>query len=249
MEILEWGLAVALFAAFAAGTISGLTGFGLALVSVPLLLFVYEPQTVVLITAAISLVVNTSVVRDSHREADRKIVRAMLLPCLVGTFAGAEVLRVLDPLYLRLFIGVFVVFSAAILLRNVRIPGANTRFGPAVSGFTSGALSTATGLAAPPVVLLLASRDYAKRSFRGTSGLFFLFLSVFGFAALWLRGLIRAEDAIVAAVLLPAAMIGKYLGTRLLERISERAFRLLTLVFVLVTGALGAATAAFALIS
>ncbi|MGI8650037.1 MAG: sulfite exporter TauE/SafE family protein [Rubrobacter sp.] len=248
MEIFEWGLLVALFAAFAAGTISGLTGFGLALISVPLLLFVYEPQTVVLITVFISLVVNVSVVRDSRQDADRKIVFAMLLPCLVGVIVGAEVLRVVDPLYIRLFIGVFVVLSAALLIRSVRIPGANTRWGPVVSGWASGALSTSTGLAAPPIVLLLASRNYAKRSFRGTSGLFFLFLSVFGFAALWLRGLVRLEDAIIAAILLPAAIIGKYLGTRLLERISEKSFRLLTLIFTLVTGALGAATAAFALL-
>ncbi|WP_119065813.1 sulfite exporter TauE/SafE family protein [Rubrobacter indicoceani] len=248
MGILEWGLLVALFAAFAAGTISGLTGFGLALISVPLLLFVYEPQTVVLITVFISLVVNISVVRDSRRDADRGIVWAMLLPCLVGVIAGAEILRVVDPLYLRLFIGVFVVFSAVLLLRSIQIPGANTRWGPVLAGGASGALSTATGLAAPPVVLLLASREYAKRPFRGTSGLFFLFLSVFGLAALLLRGLIRPEDAVIATILLPAAMIGKYLGTRLLERISEKSFRLLTLVFTLVTGALGAATAVFALL-
>ncbi|AHY47797.1 Sulfite exporter TauE/SafE [Rubrobacter radiotolerans] len=246
--MIGWELLFALLAAFAAGTISGLTGFGLGLVSVPLFLFVYTPQTVVFLAGAISVAVNTSVVRDSYREADRRMTVALLVPSCVGIVAGVEILRVVDPLYLRLVVGVLVVISAGLLLKSIHLPGAATRLGPVVSGFSSGLLSTATGLAAPPIVLLLASREYAKRAFRGTSALYFLLMSIIGLAALALRGLVTVEDLLLGAILLPAAMAGKYLGTRLLERISEHAFRLLTLVFTLVTAALGAATAAYALL-
>ena len=41
---------VALIAALLAGIVTGLTGFGLALISTPLLLFVYDPPTVVVLT-------------------------------------------------------------------------------------------------------------------------------------------------------------------------------------------------------
>jgi len=58
-----------LLAAFLAGTITGLTGFGLALISVPLLLFVYDPTTVVVLTAMLSVFINAVVVGDSWREA------------------------------------------------------------------------------------------------------------------------------------------------------------------------------------
>jgi uncharacterized protein len=245
--VIGFEVLVAVFAAFAAGTISGLTGFGLALISVPILLFVFEPRTVVLMSAVMSVVICAEIVRDSFREADRKIVAALVLPSFVGVVMGAEILRVVDPLYIRLFVGAFVVFSAGLLLREIRLPGARTRWGPVVAGWTSGALSTSTGLAAPPIVLLLASRDYAKHSFRGTSAFYFLFMSVFGLVVLAARGLVEAGDLPISLLLVPAALLGKALGTRILKHISESAFRKLTLLFVFVTGSLGVATAAWAL--
>ena len=57
-----------LLAAFLAVTITGLTGYGLALISAPLLLFVYDPTTVVVFMAVLSVFINAAVVSDSWRE-------------------------------------------------------------------------------------------------------------------------------------------------------------------------------------
>jgi uncharacterized protein len=246
--LLSWSLLAALPAAFLAGTVTGMTGFGLALISTPLLLFVYEPRTVIVLTAIFSISINAAVVLDSWRNAHRRLVLALLLPAFVGIFVGAEVLRTVNPTYIRLAVGLVVVFSALLLLRDIRLPGAETRWGPVVAGSTSGALSTSTGLAGPPIVLLLAARDLAKHDFRGTSALYFLAMSLVGLAVLSLRGLVEGGDFTLAAILIPAAMVGKAAGTIILKRLSERTFRLVTLGIVILTGALGVATAAWALI-
>lgn len=180
---------------------------------------------------------------DSWREADRRVVLGLLPPAFVGIFAGAEVLRVLDPLYIRLAVGVIVVFSALLLLRDIRIPGAHTRWATMISGSLSGALSTSTGLAGPPIVLLFASRDLPKLSFRGSSAMYFLVLSVVGLFALYSRGLVEPREIPLSLGLIPAALLGKAAGTALLRRISERTFRLVALSVVILTGALGVATA------
>jgi hypothetical protein len=245
--VLTWSLLVALFAALLAGTVTGLTGFGLALISTPLLLFVYEPRTVVVLTVFFSIFINIAVVWDSWREARHPLALALLLPSVVGVVLGAEVLRVVDPLYIRLAVGVVVVFSALLLLRDVRLPGAETRWGPLVAGSASGALSTSTGLAGPPIVLLLASRGLPKAEFRSTSALYFLAMSGVGLLVLAGRGLIEGGEMRLALVLVPAAIIGKIVGTAFLRRVSERAFRALSLGLVILTGALGVATALWAL--
>lgn len=239
---------VALFSALLAGAVSGLTGFGLALISVPLLLFVYDPKTVVALTAVLSVFINLAVVWDSWREAERRVVFALLPPAFVGLILGAEVLRVVDPAYIRLGVGVVVVFSALLLLRDVRIPGADTRWGTLVAGSASGALSTSTGLAGPPVVLLFASRDLPKHAFRGSSALYFLVMSVAGIVVLVFRGIMEGSHVPLALALVPAAFLGKVAGTALLKKISERAFRTFTLGIVILTGALGVATAAWVLL-
>ncbi len=246
--MLTWSLLVALFAAFLAGTVTGMTGFGLALISTPLLLFVYEPRTVVVLTAVFSIFINIAVVWDSWREARGRLALALFVPSLAGIALGAEALRIADPIYVRLAVGVVVVFSALLLVWEVRLPGAQTRWGTLVAGFSSGALSTSTGLAGPPIVLLLASRALPKHEFRGTSSLYFLPLSIVGLAFLAARGLVEGNEVWLALLLVPAAILGKVVGTALLRRVSEKAFRTLTLGIVLLTGSLGVATALWALL-
>jgi uncharacterized protein len=246
--VLSAALLVAILSALLAGIVSGMTGFGLALISVPLLLFVYEPRTVVVITAVLSVVINFAVVWDSWRDADRRVVIALLPPAFVGVVAGAELLRVVDPDYIRLVVGIVVVFSALLLLRDIRLPGAQTRWGAVVAGSASGALSTSTGLAGPPIVLLLASRGFPKRVFRGSSALYFLVMSLLGLAVLLFRELLEAGDVPLTLALVPAAFLGKFIGTALLKKVSEKAFRVVSLGLVILTGALGVATAAWALL-
>lgn len=241
-------LIVALFAALLAGAVTGLTGFGLALISTPLLLFVYEPRTVVVLTAFFSIFINIAVVWDSWQEARRRLALALLVPAVVGVVLGAELLRIVDPVYIRLAIGVVVVFSALLLVRDVRLPGAGTRWGPVVAGGASGALSTSTGLAGPPIVLLLAARRLPKEEFRSTSALYFLFMSFVGVAVLGGRGLIEAAEIPLGAALVPAAIVGKFVGTAFLNKVSESAFRALSLGIVILTGTLGVATAVWALV-
>jgi uncharacterized protein len=143
---------------------------------------------------------------------------------------------------------VIVIFSALLLVRDIRLPGAGTRWGTLVAGSASGALSTSTGLAGPPIVLLLASRDLPKHEFRGTSALYFLPMSVVGLVVLAFRGLVEAWEVPLGLLLIPAAIAGKALGTALLARVSESAFRALTLGLVILTGTLGVMTAALALL-
>jgi hypothetical protein len=245
---LSSALLVALFAALLAGFVTGLTGFGLALISTPILLFVYEPRTVVVLTAIFSIFINAAVVWDSWNEARRRLSLALLTPALFGVVVGVEVLSVIDPVYVRLGVGAIVVFSALLLVRDVRLPGANTRWGTLVAGSASGALSTSTGLAGPPIVLLLASRGLPKHEFRGTSALYFLPISVAGLAVLAFRGLVDASEVPLGLLLIPAAIAGKAVGTALLGHVSERAFRAITLGLVILTGTLGVMTAAWALL-
>jgi uncharacterized protein len=241
-------LFVALFAALLAGVVTGLTGFGLALISTPILLFVYEPRTVVVLTTIFSIFINAAVVWDSWREARRRLALALLVPALFGVVAGTVVLGVIDPVYIRLGVGAIVIFSTLLLVRDIQLPGANTRWGTLVAGATSGALSTSTGLAAPPIVLLLASRGLPKHEFRGTSALYFLPMSVAGLAILAGRGLVEVPEVPLGLALIPAAIAGKAVGTTLLKQVSEKAFRAITLGLVILTGTLGVLTAVWALV-
>jgi uncharacterized protein len=141
--------AVAFAAVLFAAAVSGLTGFGLALIAVPPLLLVYDPATVVVLIAATSLLTNTVIVLDAPRRVRVREILALLPWALAGLLLGTEVLRVADPDHIRLAAGVLVVVFAAVLMREVGLPGAGGRWGTALAGTSSGLLSTSTGLAGP----------------------------------------------------------------------------------------------------
>ena len=116
------------------------------------------------------------------------------------------------------------VVSALLLALEIGLPGAATRWGPVVTGTVSGALSTSAGLAGPPIVLLLAARGLPKLGFRGTSAAHFLPLGVVIIVVLALCGLLEAGHVPLGVALIPAAFLGKLLGTAVLGRISEKTF-------------------------
>lgn len=248
--MLSAALLLAALAALTAGILGGFTGFGLSAIVVPLLLLVYEPATVVVLNGALSASVAAAVVRDSWREADRRVVFVLAVAALPSLAVGAEALRTLDPAYLKLTVGVMVVVSAILLLRDIRLPGANTRLGAVITGSLSGALASSTGLSGSPAVLLLASHGLPKEVFRATIALFFLALDIALLAVLALWGILEpGTHALLALVLVPAALLGKVLGTALFKKVSQKTFRAASLSIVALIAALGIATAFRALLS
>ena len=130
----------------------------------------------------------------------------------------------------------------------MRLPGARTRPGTLLAGFASGALASSTGLSGPPAALLLASRGLAKEGFRATISLYFLGLDLALLAVLAGRRLVDAGDlAPLALFLVAVTLVGKALGTALLAKTSQQAFRAVVLGTVVLAGALGVATALRAL--
>jgi uncharacterized protein len=234
----------AMVAAFSAGTLSGFTGFGLAAVVVPLLLVVYEPKAVVALVAVLSLSVAAAVVRDSWQEADRRVALVLLVPALPGLAVGAEVLRVVDPAYVELAMGTLVVVTSVFLLReDVRLPGAGTRLGAALTGLVSGALASSTGLSGPPAAVLLASRGLPKAAFRASISLYFFGLDLALLVVLGLWGFLNPSLAPLALLLVGVALGGKAMGTALFRRAPRGAFRAVVFGTVVLTGALGVITA------
>lgn len=238
---------MAVAAVLVSGAVSGLSGFGFALVCVPLLLLVYDPATVISVNAALAIFTTSTIAFDARREVELKSIGLLFPFALVGLILGVEVLRVANPDHVRVAVGGVVVVSALLLFRGVRLPGSDSRWGDGFAGGTSGLLATSVGISGPPVILLLASRGLPKRAFRANIALYFVFTSSASLVALHLRGLVEPGHLLLAAALVPAAFVGKVAGTALLSRFSEKAFRNLTLVLILVTGAGAALSAIFSL--
>jgi uncharacterized protein len=245
---LDAALIAALVIISVAGVTSGMTGFGFGLISVPVLLTIYDPATVVTLSLGLSFFTCMLVVYSAWRSTDTRVVLTMLPGAAVGLFAGAYLLAIANPDVIKIVAGTIVVIFSIVLLRGVSVRSAHSRIAALLAGGASGALATSTGLSGPPAVMLLAARDYQRDAFRATICAYFVAINVIGFAALLWQDLLTGAQIGTTATLLPAALLATYAGTRLSRFVPPAMFRRLTLLLLLLTGAMGGVTALLALV-
>ena len=230
------------------GVVFGMTGFGFALVSVPPLLLLYEPETVVALTIGVSLLTSAIVVLGARSELDRRLVLSLLPGAVGGLLLGAWVLEIVDPTLLKVVAGTLVAGYSILLLRGFQPSGLATVRATSLAGAASGLLATSTGLSGPPIVILFTARRLTKDAFRVTIAAYFVVINLIGFAVLLAGRTIGEREVLTTALLTPAAALGAFVGTRLVRRLSAGGFRTLTLALLLLTGLMGIGTALVALL-
>jgi uncharacterized membrane protein YfcA len=236
-------LLIALVIAGMGGIVAGLTGFGFGLFTVPLLLLLYPPATVTAMGSAAALASGWIVLLGTWRTVQVRTVGALIPGATIGVFFGTMLLRALDPALIKLTAGAVVLLFAISLLRGWRINAVHHPLAAPLAGLASGTLGTSAGMSGPPVVLLFTTRQYDMQQFRGSVTAYFYYVNAIGLALLILRGIVGADELHVVVRLLPAAILGRFLGKWLVRWVSQTQFRTITLVMLLATGTIGVVAA------
>lgn len=221
---------------FAGAFLQGITGFGSGLVAVPLLSLLLP---ITMLTPMLSLINVALAVYLAwllrHYLAVRRWV-PLFTAGVLGTLAGNYALAHLPLTTLQLGMAVFVISAGLLFWFGVQLKLAarapqQTGVG-LLSGFANGALT----LGGPPVVLFLTANRLGRSEFRATLAVFFLALGLTNVISFGLQGRYASIDTIALAVLTLGALLGAYGGHQLSGKLSERAFRRLTLLLVIGAG-------------
>jgi uncharacterized protein len=220
------GAAIAICAiAFVAGTARGFSGFGSALIFMPLASSMASPRLVAALLLIIDFVAATPLVPNAWRQADRKATAIIVAGALIGVPIGTYLLSRLDPVTTRWIISGFVFLLLALLLSGWRYRGKDhlalsVGIG-ALSGFCSGLAQTG----GPPIVGYWLGRPIASKVARANIVLFFGVSDFFSVVSYAVAGLITLEAILFALVVGPVYAIGVRFGASLFGRASETLFR------------------------
>ena len=243
---------VALATVFVAGSVSGLTGFGLSLISTPALLMIFDrPPTVVTVNMILAISTGLVIVAEDwigKCSSTPYVAEDSLLPwSFAGLALGVVLLTTLDPDYIRLAAGIVVLLTAFLLVYGVALVENGGRWRTVAVGVLSGTLATSTGFPSPLATLLFTARRFAKRSLRASGSAYFSAIAMIGLATLIVSGTAQGVHFTLAATFIPAALLGKVLGSVLLHKLSNETFRGITLAVAILAGILGISTAILAL--
>ncbi|MFN0028366.1 MAG: sulfite exporter TauE/SafE family protein [Acidimicrobiales bacterium] len=237
------GVVVALAGVFlVAALVQGISGFGFALLSMPLLSLIVDPKQAVAVSTLIGTVASGSVLVRHRHFVRWDLARPLLVSAAAGMPLGLYLLVVIAERPLRLLLAVVVVAFAGLLAFGWRLQGTNRAF-VALAGFISGLLNTSLSTNGPPLVVVLQARDLEPDEFRGTISALFFASGLGANVLLAGAGRYHQETLVQAAIGVPALLIGSAVGARLAQRVPPAGFRRIVLGLLVVT-ALASAIAA-----
>jgi uncharacterized protein len=214
------------------------TGFGYGLLSAPILAATLGPAEAVSTIIATGVVVDVLVLvaggrRPQPHTRDVLQLGAWSVPGLV---LGAVLLDALPTTALQLLVAAAVLLAVWHRARGARpsTPDSGRWWLPALAGVTSGALSTATTLGGPPVVMYLTRRPGPPQQTRDTLVALSLLRLPISLVALRLSGVWTPPAALP---LLWAAVVVGYLGGRwIFARLDVARYQRAVLLTLLVAG-------------
>ena len=219
-----------------AGLVRGFSGFGAAMISIPLLSLLFGPQTALACLTTMEMPAQIQLLRMSRLEADWKQAAPMALGGIIALPLGTWILVSIDQDLLRRLISGIVLLLVVLLASGYRhtIP---RRLGIDVAvGTVAGFLNGSTGLGGPPIIFYLLSGPYAPAAVRANITAFFQIGFVFVVASYFWFGVLTPDRMLLGAVLAPCYVGGIWLGGRLFYKASEQTFRRIAYLLLAVIG-------------
>jgi uncharacterized protein len=225
-------------AVFFGSVVVGAAGFGSAAVAGGIMLFWFIPISAVPILNSASLTTQFISLGHLWRNLQWRGCLPLIIGGLIGIPLGVFVLQWADPDEFRFGFGMFLMcWSCYLLMRpHLRLKRSGAMADAAVGligGISGGAIAFPGAL---PAIWCALTRS-SKEEQRGTIQIFILVTQFCTLTYLFARGLVDRDFFSDYLKMLPAIMIGTFVGVYLFTKINEATFRRLVLLLLLVAGA------------
>jgi uncharacterized membrane protein YfcA len=233
--------ALASLCIFVAAVIRGFTGFGLAVVGVPLLSLFFAPAEIVPSIMILAILAGLQLLPKIWRSVDWRLLLPTVIGTAIGTPLGTWLLAGVPANAMRILIGAAVLAASLAVQLGFRFskrphPGISAGFG-AIAGLTGGAAA----MPGPSVIFLFLAVPIAHEAGRATLVLFFQASAMMSAISAAVGGLLQAHSLILGAILVPAMLVGNFLGDRVFDKASAKTYRRIVVLLLAGLGAIAAA--------
>ena len=230
--VLGLGALVALFS----GLIHGYTGFGAALLMMPLLALLFGPVQSIAITSVVVLSGSAQLYPGALRHAHWAELLPMSLAVMIITPVAAILLFSLNPEIVRRAMGAFVLLFAVLLMSGWSYRGRRGPLASTVAGALAAGITGISGLGGPALALYFLSSPEPAQVQRaniviGVSVVVLVFL-----VSIAIGGALTDQTLLRAIILIPAYVLGTWSGSRLFAVAPKEYFRRVAIWLLLVTG-------------
>ena len=234
--VIELRLLRAVGITFLSGLMLGYTGWGGALVSMPLLVFFFGPIEALAILNIGVLVLTAHLFPSAARKTDWPIMAPMLIATVICAPIGSWFLFFLDPELIRRIIGLIIISSSVLILLGWRYRGPQGFAPAAATGAIAGLINGFIGLGGPPMVIYLMAIDKSAEVQRACILVGMAVVSVVIFITLAIAGVFTFETAVRGFATTPLQWAGGIMGAWLFAQAPAGIFKKFSLLALVCLG-------------
>lgn len=220
---------------FFAALIQSISGFGFALMSVPLMVLIIDLRVAVVVSALVGTLSASGQAWQMRYQRDRILTRRFIFSSCVGAPFGLAAYVWVPQDVLKVVLGIAVLFGVAVLSRGLDMRSTHHSF-DWLMGVLSGVLLMATSTNGPPIVFTLHARRINPQTFRATLNSVFAITGIISTCLFIVFGKMSLQILIVSGIAAPIMIVGVYLGTLLRRVIAPERFRIIVLVLLAASG-------------
>lgn len=225
-------LAALVLAGLLAGLSRGFSGFGAALIFVPLASMLVGPKLAGPILAIIDAIFAAYLIPAALRLAQRRSVATMFAGALFGIPAGAWILTLYSPHTLRWMICVMAALMFVLVASGWRYRGMPHVAATLGVGALSGVFSGIAQIGGPPVVSYWLGTETPPAVLRANVIVYFAASTVLTLVVYGVGGLFTPAALKLAACSGPAYGLGTVVGNRMFALATPGVFRRITLALI-----------------
>ena len=208
-----------------AGLVRGFSGFGSAMIIMPVATSVLSPVEAVIFLVAAEILGPLPNLPDALREGAPKDVAVLMIGALVALPVGTAFLSVIDATLFGWFISAVVILLLGLLITGWRYKGELTRRLTVATGAVGGFMTGFAGIPGPPVIMLYMASSLPISVIRANFLLYLLAVDLILFPFLWLSGLMAWQVFFLGLLVGIPNLVANMIGARLFDPQAETLFR------------------------
>jgi uncharacterized membrane protein YfcA len=225
-----------LYAAMAVAVLAGITrgfsGFGGAMIYMPLIAAIYDPRIAAVTILLVDIVAATPFALPEVRRCTWREVGPLSIAMAAGLPLGVWLLVVLDPTVLRWCIAIVVLSVVPVLASGWRYHGPPRLPLTLGVGLVAGVSGGATLIAAPPVILYWLGGGNSAITIRANLMVLFMICDVLLVAIFGYGNLFEARPLALSVLLGVPFFVGMGIGAHFFQGTSDRLYRTIAYVII-----------------
>ncbi len=233
------GLLWLVLAVVVAGLVRGFSGFGSAMIIMPVASSVLSPVEAIIFLVAAELLGPLPNLRAALRDGTPREIGTLMIGALVALPVGLWCLTLISPVAFGWFISAVVLVLLALVVSGWRLKGALTRPMTVGTGALGGFMTGFAGIPGPPVIMLYMASTLPISVIRANFLLYLVAIDLVLFAFMWVSDLMVWKIALLGLLVGIPNLIANVIGARLFDPRAEVLFRRVAYIIIALSAIIG----------